>query len=188
MANLPVTGVHSVPSDLVMSAAEGDEPQVLAVNEESDLANWLLELGEPSIGALLDAGQLAGVRLLCLFLRDHDAEPFDDLELAFLSDVAGDLASAARGVEERSADKRISQALQTGMKNELQKVRGISAEGLYSSATAAAFVGGGIFCLFCDLIARSVFAPTEVTISAVTAIFGAPIVIGILMRRQKTRG
>ena len=52
----------------------------------------------------------------------------------------------------------------------------------------AAFVGGGIFCLFCDLIARSVFAPTEVTISAVTAIFGAPIVIGILMRRQKVRG
>ena len=51
----------------------------------------------------------------------------------------------------------------------------------------AAFVGGGIFCLFCDLIARSVFAPTEVTISAVTAIFGAPIVIGILMRRQKAR-
>lgn len=145
MANLPVTGVHSVPSDLVMSAAEGDEPQVLAVNEESDLANWLLELGEPSIGALLDAGQLAGVRLLCLFLRDHDAEPFDDLELAFLSDVAGDLASAARGVEERSADKRISQALQTGMKNELQKVRGISAEGLYSSATAAAFVGGDFY-------------------------------------------
>lgn len=52
----------------------------------------------------------------------------------------------------------------------------------------AAFVGGGIFCLFCDLIARSVFAPTEVTISAVTAIFGAPVVIGILMRRQKVRG
>ena len=49
----------------------------------------------------------------------------------------------------------------------------------------AAFIGGGVFCLFCDLIARSLFAPTEVTISAVTAIFGAPIVIGILMRRQK---
>ena len=52
----------------------------------------------------------------------------------------------------------------------------------------AAFLGGGIFCLFCDLIARTVFAPTELSISAVTAIFGAPIVIGILMRRQKTRG
>ena len=49
----------------------------------------------------------------------------------------------------------------------------------------AAFLGGGIFCLFCDLIARSVFAPTEVSISAVTAIFGAPVVIAILLRRQK---
>ena len=52
----------------------------------------------------------------------------------------------------------------------------------------AAFVGGGIFCLFCDLIARSVFAPTEITISAVTAILGAPVVIAILMRHQKVRG
>ena len=51
----------------------------------------------------------------------------------------------------------------------------------------AAFLGGGIFCLFCDLLARSMFAPTEVSISAVTAIFGAPIVIGILLRRQKSR-
>lgn len=51
----------------------------------------------------------------------------------------------------------------------------------------AAFLGGGIFCLFCDLLARTMFAPTEVSISAVTALFGAPIVISILMKRQKTR-
>lgn len=51
----------------------------------------------------------------------------------------------------------------------------------------AAFLGGGVFCLFCDLIARCLFAPTEVSISAVTAIFGAPVVIAILMRRQKAR-
>ena len=50
-----------------------------------------------------------------------------------------------------------------------------------------AFFGGAIFCLFCDLIARSVFAPTEVSISAVTAIFGAPIVISILLKREKAR-
>lgn len=49
----------------------------------------------------------------------------------------------------------------------------------------AAFVGGGVFCLFCDLLARSLFSPTEVAISAVTALFGAPVVIAILMRRQK---
>ena len=50
-----------------------------------------------------------------------------------------------------------------------------------------AFFGGAIFCLFCDLIARSVFAPTEVSISAVTAIFGAPIVISILLKREKAK-
>ena len=50
-----------------------------------------------------------------------------------------------------------------------------------------AFLGGSIFCLFCDLIARSLFAPTEVSISAVTAIFGAPIVISILLRREKAK-
>lgn len=49
----------------------------------------------------------------------------------------------------------------------------------------ASFVGGAVFCLFCDLLARSLFSPTEVSISAVTAIFGAPVVIGILLRRQK---
>lgn len=51
----------------------------------------------------------------------------------------------------------------------------------------AAFLGGGIFCLFCDLIARTAFAPTEVSISAVTALFGAPVVIGILLKRHKVR-
>jgi iron complex transport system permease protein len=50
-----------------------------------------------------------------------------------------------------------------------------------------AFLGGAIFCLFCDLIARSAFAPTEVSISAVTAMFGAPIVISILLKREKAR-
>jgi iron complex transport system permease protein len=47
----------------------------------------------------------------------------------------------------------------------------------------AAFLGGGIFCLFCDLLARSMFAPTEVSISAVTAMFGAPIVIYVILKK-----
>ena len=49
----------------------------------------------------------------------------------------------------------------------------------------AAFLGGAVFCLMCDLIARTMFAPTEVSISAVTAVFGAPVVIGILLRRHQ---
>ncbi len=49
------------------------------------------------------------------------------------------------------------------------------------------FLGGAIFCLGCDLIARTVFAPMELSISSVTAVIGAPIVIGILLRK-KVRG
>lgn len=47
------------------------------------------------------------------------------------------------------------------------------------------FLGGAAFCLFCDLIARTVFAPTELSISSVTAIFGAPIVIYIMIKRKR---
>ncbi|MEL7607978.1 MAG: iron ABC transporter permease [Bacillota bacterium] len=49
----------------------------------------------------------------------------------------------------------------------------------------ACFLGGAIFCLGCDLIARTVFAPTELSISSVTAVFGAPVVIYIMVRRRK---
>ena len=48
----------------------------------------------------------------------------------------------------------------------------------------ACFLGGGVFCLFCDLIARTAFAPTEVSISSVTAIFGAPVVIYMMIRNR----
>lgn len=48
----------------------------------------------------------------------------------------------------------------------------------------ACFLGGGTFCLFCDLLARTIFAPTELSISTVTAVFGAPVVIVVLLRRK----
>ena len=48
----------------------------------------------------------------------------------------------------------------------------------------ACFLGGGIFCLVSDLIARSIFSPAELSISSVTAVFGAPVVIIILLRRK----
>ncbi len=49
----------------------------------------------------------------------------------------------------------------------------------------ACFLGGAVFCLFCDLIARTLFAPTELSISSVTAVFGAPVVIFVMLRRRK---
>lgn len=51
----------------------------------------------------------------------------------------------------------------------------------------ACFLGGGVFCLLCDLLARTMFAPTELSISTVTAVFGAPVVIVILLRRKLDR-
>lgn len=51
----------------------------------------------------------------------------------------------------------------------------------------ACFLGGAVFCLFCDLLARTMFAPTELSISTVTAIFGAPVVIYIMIHRKKER-
>ncbi len=48
----------------------------------------------------------------------------------------------------------------------------------------ACFLGGAAFCLFSDLIARLLFAPTELSISAVTAVLGAPVVIVVLISRR----
>jgi len=62
-------------------------------------------------------------------------------------------------------------------------------EALRSSRTGilipASFLAGAIFCMFSDLIARLLFAPTELNISAVTSLLGAPIVIYMIIRRHK---
>ena len=49
----------------------------------------------------------------------------------------------------------------------------------------ACFLGGAAFCLFCDLIARTVFSPTELSISSVTAVFGAPVVLYVMINRKR---
>lgn len=51
----------------------------------------------------------------------------------------------------------------------------------------ATFLGGAVFCMACDLIARTVFAPTELNISTVTSVFGAPVVIAMMMMRHRER-
>jgi len=51
----------------------------------------------------------------------------------------------------------------------------------------ACFLGGAVFCLLCDFIARTAFSPTELSISSVTALFGAPIVIYILAKRRSAK-
>lgn len=51
----------------------------------------------------------------------------------------------------------------------------------------ASFVCGAVFCMFCDLIARTVFAPTELSIGTVTSIFGAPVVVYMMVRRRQSQ-
>lgn len=51
----------------------------------------------------------------------------------------------------------------------------------------ASFLGGAVFCLFSDLLARTMFAPTELNISTVTSLFGAPIVIYMLLHGRGRR-
>ncbi len=49
----------------------------------------------------------------------------------------------------------------------------------------ASFLCGAVFCMFCDLIARTAFSPVEMAIGTVTAIFGAPIVIWLMVSKQR---
>ena len=50
------------------------------------------------------------------------------------------------------------------------------------------FLCGAVVTLFCDGIARTLFAPAEVSISSVTAVFLAPVVIIMMIRKKETRG
>lgn len=46
------------------------------------------------------------------------------------------------------------------------------------------FLCGAAFTMLCDLIARTAFAPTEMAIGTVTSIFGAPVVIYMMLKRR----
>ena len=48
--------------------------------------------------------------------------------------------------------------------------------------TPACLLTGAAFCCGCDLVARTLFSPIELSVSAVTAVFGAPVVIALMLR------
>ncbi len=50
------------------------------------------------------------------------------------------------------------------------------------------FAAGAIVTLFCDSIARTIFAPTEISISSVTAVLLVPVVIAMMLKKQEARG
>ena len=52
-------------------------------------------------------------------------------------------------------------------------------------AIPATYLCGAVFCIFCDLIARTAFAPTELAIGTVTSAFGAPVVIYMMLKRRR---
>ena len=147
VGELPVQGATELPFSVedLLQGRSAEESCVLRVTPSQGIGTWLDEREEPCVGALVYFGRVAGEAHAALFVRPFDAEPFDATEIAFLSRFADDVLTIAQGEEEREADKRISQALQTGMRNELQQVPGITAEASYSSATAAALVGGDFY-------------------------------------------
>ncbi len=127
-----------------LKTGEG-EASVKEVELDSELSRALAAQGLPCKGAVLFLGKFAGEQHTWLFLREENAEPLSDIELDFLDRVMLLVHSLAVGAEKSQQNKHISQALQSGMKNDLQQVDGISAEGIYSSATADAFVGGDFY-------------------------------------------
>ena len=58
---------------------------------------------------------------------------------------------------------------------------------LWNMAFYGCMLGGGVFCMVCDIIARLAFAPVELNISTVTAVFGAPVVIYMMISRRRMR-
>lgn len=50
------------------------------------------------------------------------------------------------------------------------------------------FLGGAAVCLACDLTARTLFAPVELSISSVTAVFGAPVVVWMMIKKYGNEG
>ena len=118
---------------------------VAPIRKGSALDTWLTRAGRPSTGAIVDLGEIGGRRRAFLVLRAAGEEPVDVEGLDFLRRVCVDVRQAAEEGERRVHDTRIAQALQSGMKNELQRIEGITAHGLYSSATEAALVGGDFY-------------------------------------------
>lgn len=102
-------------------------------------------MGAPSEGVVLNMGVISGKRRWVIFVRFEDEEPFDDLKIEFLQQLLDEISHLSQGDTIREQNKRIAQALQVGMQNELQHVKGLRTEAVYSSATASALVGGDFY-------------------------------------------
>ncbi len=151
-AYLPREGIVELPyslSDLAPEAGEGQRATIIPLDTSSKLRQWLHEHDEPYVGAYVDTGEYGFGLKSFLVLREHDQRSLDTAELDFLRRVVDDARLIFAGDAARSDERRMSQALMSGMRNQLQEVEGITAHGVYSSATADAFVGGDFYDLIC---------------------------------------
>ncbi len=64
-------------------------------------------------------------------------------------------------------------------------VKGMTKTSAPAILIPGSFLLGALVTLSCDCIARSVFAPSEVSISSVTAVFLVPVVIFVMIRRKR---
>ena len=163
VVELPEYGTQTLPVDLIESCGDGargiglsagsvrEGGAVVPVGEGTGLARWLEEVARPWRAVLVavpvgksPCPEAEGWQCW-LLLRSEEDEPFVEEELSFLRHLIDDACEVERGTTAREKDKRISRALQTGMLNNLQDVRGVRAQGVYSSATESAFVGGDFY-------------------------------------------
>ena len=130
------------------SASQPTEAHIIPLSsspQAQTLAGLIQRYTSYNRGAVVDAGTMLQKHWVFFVLRGPQQEPLDDLELTFLESAVAKIRQDVVGAEQRNADKHIAQALQLGLRNELQQVDGIIADGIYSSATEDAFVGGDFY-------------------------------------------
>ncbi|MBR3223868.1 MAG: SpoIIE family protein phosphatase [Atopobiaceae bacterium] len=137
--------MQTVPTGMLHTMEDERLPMVLDVSQVEGLCLWLERLGEPTQGLYVQLGQLEGAQRGFLLLKDSKEEPFEESDKSFVRRLAEDVLEVEEGERTRKRDTRISQALQRGMRNELQRVDGLSTQSVYSSATEAAYVGGDFY-------------------------------------------
>ena len=145
IATLDNAYVESLPFDLCEYCKSHEVPCVTNVEEERDLYDWIRAQGAFRGGLLVALGKFEDVYYGFLLLRGQDMEPFEDVDVSFVRRLSEDVREVEEGKRLRNRDKRISQALQLGMRNKLQEVDGLSTQSKYQSATEAAYVGGDFY-------------------------------------------
>ena len=135
---------HSVPFDLPALLGQ-QAASITDVAKNPSIETWLAEHALPTRGLLVALSAEEGACKGYLLVRSEELGPFEAADLSFVHTFVEDVCAIDAGARARTRDKRISQALQRGMRNELQVVEGITAESFYCSATEEAYVGGDFY-------------------------------------------